>query len=436
MSLGYPAFLSGKIGFKNATSTGTTTLDSANASANDYTATLQAATGTLALVSGNLGTPSAVVLTNATGTAASLTAGNVTTIPALSGAITNTGNATVLGSFTMAQLSTAVSDGDPAYVGAANTFTGTTNTFTLPTTTGSTTTSGIAVAGNSLTTGTGIYAASSTLTSGKLLDLQVSGTAAAAGHVGLNIGMTGANATNSITTTAATISNTHTGTGATNIALTLISSGAATSNKGLNFTGVGSVANPHISLSDGGATPSTEARIYQTTVYRMTVGFSNSDRFMFDNTHGCASLVDNAYPLGTATYRWNSLAVGTGAATLGGTLAVTGATTLTGNLTSNGALISTPQALSGAGAVNVTTLTTAVTTTAPAQAITLADGTNGQIKTIVHQALSGGGTWVLTPTTKTGYTTITSIAVGETCTLQFFTTIGWCILSLRGAIAA
>jgi hypothetical protein len=119
-----------------------------------------------------------------------------------------------------------------------------------------------------------------------------------------------------------------------------------------------------------------------------------------------------------------------------GTLAVTGASTLTGNLTSNGALISTPQALSGAGAVNVTTLTTAVTTTAPAQALTLANGTNGQVKTIVHQALSGGGTWVLTPTTKTGYTTITSGAVGDTCTLQFFTTIGWCILSLRGAIAA
>ena len=115
---------------------------------------------------------------------------------------------------------------------------------------------------------------------------------------------------------------------------------------------------------------------------------------------------------------------------------MTGATTLTGNLTSNVALISTPQALTGAGAVNVTTLTTAVTTTAPAQALTLANGTNGQIKTIVHQALSGGGTWVLTPTTKTGYTTITSTAVGETCTLQFFTTIGWCILSLRGAIAA
>jgi len=67
---------------------------------------------------------------NLTGTAASLTAGNVTTIPALSGAITNTGNATVLGSFTMAQLSTAVSDGDPAYVGAANTFTAA-NTFSL-----------------------------------------------------------------------------------------------------------------------------------------------------------------------------------------------------------------------------------------------------------------------------------------------------------------
>jgi hypothetical protein len=76
----------------------------------------------MALTTPDLGTPSAIVLTNATGTAASLTAGNVTTNANLTGHVTSVGNAAVLGSFTMAQLSTAVSDGDPAYVGAANTF--------------------------------------------------------------------------------------------------------------------------------------------------------------------------------------------------------------------------------------------------------------------------------------------------------------------------
>jgi hypothetical protein len=62
------------------------------------------------LVTPNLGTPSAVVLTNATGTAASLTAGNVTTNANLTGAITSVGNATSLGSFTSANLATAVTN--------------------------------------------------------------------------------------------------------------------------------------------------------------------------------------------------------------------------------------------------------------------------------------------------------------------------------------
>lgn len=60
------------------------------------------------LVTPNLGTPSAAVLTNATGTASGLTAGNVTTNANLTGAITSVGNATSLGSFTSAALATAV----------------------------------------------------------------------------------------------------------------------------------------------------------------------------------------------------------------------------------------------------------------------------------------------------------------------------------------
>ncbi|MCP4410191.1 MAG: hypothetical protein GY807_21100 [Gammaproteobacteria bacterium] len=62
------------------------------------------------LVTPALGTPASGVMTNVTGTAASLTAGSVTTNANLTGHITSVGNAAVLGSFTAAQLDTAVSD--------------------------------------------------------------------------------------------------------------------------------------------------------------------------------------------------------------------------------------------------------------------------------------------------------------------------------------
>jgi hypothetical protein len=64
------------------------------------------------LTTPNIGTPSAGVLTNCTGTAAGLTAGNVTTNANLTGHVTSVGNAAVLGSFTLAQLNTAISDAD------------------------------------------------------------------------------------------------------------------------------------------------------------------------------------------------------------------------------------------------------------------------------------------------------------------------------------
>jgi hypothetical protein len=63
-----------------------------------------------ALTTPNLGTPSAGVLTNCTGTASGLTAGNVTTNANLTGHVTSVGNAAVLGSFSSAQLATALTD--------------------------------------------------------------------------------------------------------------------------------------------------------------------------------------------------------------------------------------------------------------------------------------------------------------------------------------
>ena len=76
------------------------------------------------LVTPALGTPSALVGTNITGTAASLTAGAVTTNANLTGHITSTGNAAILGTFSLAQLNTAVSD-DTLLPVSGGTWTGT-----------------------------------------------------------------------------------------------------------------------------------------------------------------------------------------------------------------------------------------------------------------------------------------------------------------------
>jgi hypothetical protein len=101
-----------------------------------------------------------------------------------------------------------------------------------------------------------------------------------------------------------------------------------------------------------------------------------------------------------------------------------------------GPVFGTVQSLSGPGAVNITTLTTAFTSTGVGDALTLADGAAGQLKTIVYVAeAAGGDTGVLTPTNLGSATTITFNAVGDSVTLQF---IGadWWVIGFRGAVVA
>ena len=94
------------------------------------------------------------------------------------------------------------------------------------------------------------------------------------------------------------------------------------------------------------------------------------------------------------------------------------------------------QALSGPGAVNITSLATAFTSTAAGNALTLADGAQGQIKTIIYVAeAAGGDTGVLTPTNLGSATTITFNAVGDSVTLQFAGT-DWWVVGFRGAAVA
>lgn len=107
---------------------------------------------------------------------------------------------------------------------------------------------------------------------------------------------------------------------------------------------------------------------------------------------------------------------------------------LAGNLTLGAAYIGSVQNLSGAGAANVTTETTALATTGAAQAITLADGVNGQTKIIIHDV--DGGSAVLTPTTKTGFSTVTFTNAGESVTLKFLTTRGWIVTGSYLAVIA
>lgn len=93
-----------------------------------------------------------------------------------------------------------------------------------------------------------------------------------------------------------------------------------------------------------------------------------------------------------------------------------------------------PQALSGAGAVNVTTFATLFTSTGAAQALTLADGVMaGQVKFVMH--IVDGGSGVLTPTTPTGFATITFTNVRDWAAL-IWTGAAWAPLAYSGATFA
>lgn len=111
--------------------------------------------------------------------------------------------------------------------------------------------------------------------------------------------------------------------------------------------------------------------------------------------------------------------------------ATTGAVTV--NSAFDTAVVLGTQSLSGAGAVDVTNGLTQLTTTGAAQALTLADGSVGEVKIISH--VVDGGSAVLTPTTKIGFSTITFTNAGDSAMLVY-TSAGWDIVALNGATAA
>ena len=97
------------------------------------------------------------------------------------------------------------------------------------------------------------------------------------------------------------------------------------------------------------------------------------------------------------------------------------------------------QALTGDGSTtlvaNVTTAITTVNATSATGTVTLADGADGQVKTIINVSTSGTNNVVITPANLRGYTTITLNAQGETVTLLFKVS-KWNIISGHGYVAA
>ena len=87
------------------------------------------------------------------------------------------------------------------------------------------------------------------------------------------------------------------------------------------------------------------------------------------------------------------------------------------------------QNITGPGAISVTTGVTLITTTG-ADAYTLADGVEGQVKII--SMLVDGGDAIVTPDNLVGYTSVTLNNVKDNFTLLYQST-GWVITALQAA---
>ncbi len=82
-------------------------------------------------------------------------------------------------------------------------------------------------------------------------------------------------------------------------------------------------------------------------------------------------------------------------------------------------------------AVNVTTAITEINATSATHAAAMADGSDGQIKTIINVSTGGTNNVVITPANLRGYTTITLNAPGESV-ICLFKNSNWNVIAGNG----
>ena len=109
------------------------------------------------------------------------------------------------------------------------------------------------------------------------------------------------------------------------------------------------------------------------------------------------------------------------------------------NIPSFLSLKQTSQSITGDGstssAINVTTPVTEVDATSGAAPVTLADGSNGQIKTIINVSTSGTNAVTITPANFAQGTTVTLNAPGESVTFIYKSSKYYVLANNGGAIA-
>ena len=87
---------------------------------------------------------------------------------------------------------------------------------------------------------------------------------------------------------------------------------------------------------------------------------------------------------------------------------------------------------STATAVDILAAVTEINATSATHSCAMADGSDGQVKTIINVSTSGTNAITITPTNLRGYTTITLNAPGETVTCLFKNS-NWNVIANQGA---
>ena len=160
---------------------------------------------------------------------------------------------------------------------------------------------------------------------------------------------------------------------------------------------------------------------------RSTGGANNQGAIRLNceqNTHG-QTLMSQPHSAGDSGYFMLPVASASGNARSAPDVLLSGSRTIAETETANGAGSSV--------ALSLDVLHSAIVTTG-AQAFSLANGSNGQLKTI--SMVTDGGDATLTPATLAGGTTITFNDVGDSVVLIYNTTGGWAVLSNNGATIA